>query len=61
MTCPRHGVYVRLEDQCAVTKRVNESVDFLAQRLADSHSLYGKNDHKGISLDIWDMRLVRVS
>ena len=46
MTRLRHGVHVKLEDKSAATKRVNESVDFLAQRLAEGHSLYGKNDHK---------------
>lgn len=41
----RHGINATLKDRSAVAKRVNESVDFLAQRLADGHSLYGKYLH----------------
>lgn len=43
---------VKLKDKAAATKRVNESVEFLAQRLADGRSLYGKVDHKGRSPDL---------
>ena len=43
----RHGINARLKDKSAAAKRVNESVEFLAQRLADGHSLYGKNVHRG--------------
>ena len=38
----RHSVNAGLRDKSTATKRVNDSVDFLAHRLADSHSLYGK-------------------
>ena len=42
----RHGVKASLKDKCTATKRVNASVDLLAKRLADGHTLYGKNDDK---------------
>lgn len=38
----RYGVNVNFKDEATAAKRVNESVEFLAQRLADGHSLYGK-------------------
>ena len=53
----RHGVNVTLKDKSTAAKRVNESVDFLAQRLAHGHSLYGKDYHEGrvnhISSRLW--------
>lgn len=57
----RYGVNVNFKDEVTAAKRVNESVEFLAQRLADGHSLYGKNHHEGRSLDIWNMHLVSKS
>ena len=42
----RHGIDARLEDKPAATKRVNDSVNLLAQRLENGHSLYGKNTRR---------------
>ena len=41
----RHSINVRIRDIHAATKLLNEGVDFLAQRLADGHSVYGMHDH----------------
>lgn len=48
----KHGINARLKDKNAARKRVNESVDFLAQRLADGHSLYGITTGFGGSADL---------
>ena len=48
----RHGVSARLKDKSSVSKHVNKSVDFLAHRLANGHSIYGKDDHRRTSPDL---------
>lgn len=53
----KHGVHVKLEDKSAATKRVNESVDFLAQRLAEGHSLYGITTGFGGSADLRTLKV----
>lgn len=54
----KHGVNVKLKDKAAATKRVNESVEFLAQRLADGRSLYGITTGFGGSADLRTLKVM---
>ncbi|CAF9912667.1 MAG: hypothetical protein ALECFALPRED_008241 [Alectoria fallacina] len=53
----KHSIKARLKNRPAATKRLNESVDFLAQRLANGYSLYGITTGFGGSADLRTLKV----